>query len=225
MLHDIGNVNEKRECLDILRESQPAFYMQALSQLSKKADEFGQERSIFEKEAMEDAEMYSAYCIAVMGVFAALRKSNKIIPLNQTKLTVRLRSGYHDFEDYVYTGEALNGEPHGWGRAESPSAIFEGCFVDGRPEGFCTKFWNNQIYAGEWRNGKEYGKGTYSHLLTGEYKNMFFYREDACNSGKQLNDPEEAFFKDDATPMTAVDAFWQEDHVSATPPKSVTRTH
>ena len=87
-----------------------------------------------------------------------------------------------------------------------------------------TKTWQNQIYAGEWRIGREYGKGTYSHQITGEYKNMFFYREDACNSGKQLNDQQDAFFKDDATPMTAVNAFWQEDYVSAIPSKSGTRT-
>ena len=65
MLHVMKSMDDFHTTLEILSESQPAFYMDILYRFG--TEEFGYEdkRKTFAEECKEDAENYTAYCIGV----------------------------------------------------------------------------------------------------------------------------------------------------------------
>ena len=83
--------------------------------------------------------------------------------------TYRLPNGYE------YTGEWVDGEIRGQGRAVFPDgSIYEGSFAAGRPEGFgMITFADGSTYEGEWSDGEIDGMGKATYANGDVYEGMF----------------------------------------------------
>jgi len=90
-----------------LEESQPAFYIRAVYQLGKTAEEFEQERITYTEKAKEDAEIYTAYCVARNDEHEFMRSKtkNKYQPTaKKNPLTIYLKDQKYEYEGETYHG-------------------------------------------------------------------------------------------------------------------------
>mmetsp|Transcript_1780 Transcript_1780/g.2319 ORF Transcript_1780/g.2319 Transcript_1780/m.2319 type:complete len:100 (-) Transcript_1780:35-334(-) len=71
-----------------------------------------------------------------------------------TKTTGDITYGTINNNDYSYTGELLNGVPHGYGRQTyfSSNNVYEGQFDNGKCDGFTMALYNDgTYYIGLWK--------------------------------------------------------------------------
>lgn len=94
-----------------------------------------------------------------------------------------------------YTGELLNGEPHGTGRLEMQNGdVYEGEFREGEFDGIGVYRWaKGGIYEGEFRNGDFHGQGSY----------VSKQREDESASEKTLT----IYSEEEASPWDTWDGY------------------
>ena len=85
------------------------------------------------------------------------------------------------FGDGTYTGELVDGFPHGKGRIVwDDGNIYEGEWSNGVANGYGTMIWNTHgvSYTGYWENWNMHGQGTYTYAngttLTGRWENNEF---------------------------------------------------
>jgi hypothetical protein len=88
------------------------------------------------------------------------------------------------FAKGAYTGELLDGQPHGTGRLEFDNGdLYRGEFAEGRFHGTGTYLWaHGARYEGEFRNGSMHGEGVYTASdgtrIAGTWRNGEFADEE-----------------------------------------------
>lgn len=86
-------------------------------------------------------------------------------------------SGSYAFDDGVYNGDMILGQPNGRGRtALNNGDVYEGDYLHGKKNGKGTYRWKNgDVYEGDHLEGQEHGKGIYRYadgdLYIGDYHN------------------------------------------------------
>ena len=78
----------------------------------------------------------------------------------------------------TWSGDCVDGKASGWGRqvwlSRIGEIVYEGEFRDGKEHGRGTKTYSNESrYEGDWRNGKKHGYGTETWASGGRYEGEF----------------------------------------------------
>lgn len=91
------------------------------------------------------------------------RKAHTTNPIIQRLLTPT--SGTYSFDDGVYNGDLILGQPNGKGRTNLTNGDFyEGEYLHGKKNGKGTYRWRNgDVYEGDHLEGQEHGKGIYRY--------------------------------------------------------------
>ena len=91
------------------------------------------------------------------------------------KRLLRPHPGFYHFDDGVYNGEMILGEPNGRGKTVLNNGDhYEGEYMNGKKNGKGTYHWvNGDVYDGDHVDGHEHGKGVYRYadgdLYIGDY--------------------------------------------------------